>query len=259
MAKTYAIANRKGGCAKTTTTGALASGSGRRGLKVLAVDFDPQGNLTQWNGFDASEVDTIYEALHGDCGLEDVIVHGEHYDFVPSFDSLSFAETDFLTTVGREEILRETLEQVEDKYDIILIDTPPALGLLTTMAFTAAKNGVLVTSDASAFATQGMNKLASSLDAVQKKLNPGAKVVGIIIGRINPQANIHKVYREITSDFAEVFDAPVYETTIRASVVIVTCQAMCKDIFDESPLVKAVADYDRLVDEFLVREGFKEE
>lgn len=255
MAKIYAVANRKGGCAKTTTAGALASGAGRRGLRVLAVDFDPQGNLTQWNAIDASEEDTIYEALHGDVAVQDIIMSGPWYDVVPSYDSLSMAETDFLTKVGRENKLAEVLGQVDDEYDLIIIDTPPALGLLTIMAFTAARDGVLVTSDAGAFATQGMNKLAESLDSVREYYNPGASVIGVIICRVNPQTNIVKVMTDITARFAKEFDAPVYDTVIRASVDIVSCQTLSRDFFDTSKLIKAVADYDQLVDEFLRREN----
>lgn len=257
MAKIYAVGNRKGGCAKTTTAGAIASGAGRRGLRVLAVDFDPQGNLTQWNGIDASDEDTIYEALHGDVAISDVILSGAHYDLAPAYDSLSLAETDFITVVGRENKLADALRPIEGEYDLIIIDTPPSLGLLTIMAFTAAKDGILVTSDASAFATQGMNKLADSLESVRQYYNPGARVIGVIIGRVNPQTNIAKIMKDITAKFASEFDAPVYETCVRTSVDILTCQTTSQDLFDSSKLIKAVADYDKLVDEFLSREGFE--
>lgn len=254
MAKIYVVANRKGGCAKTTTVGALSSGVGRKGYKVLAIDFDPQGNLTQWNRINAENIDTIYEVLHGEVKMSDVVQKGKYYDIVPSWDLLTTAESDFSTRVGREKILSDALVDVEDAYDFIFIDTPPALNLLNMMAFTAAKDGVLITSDASAFATQGMDKLVQTLDAVRKYYNPGCVVKGIIIGRVNLKTNAFKIMRDFTSSFAEVVDAPVYKTCIRSGICVVNSQLASTDLLDEGTINKPIEDYYKLVDEFLERE-----
>lgn len=259
MGKIYAIANRKGGCSKTTTCGALASACSRYGFKVLVVDVDPQGNITQWNGFDASESNTTYEVVMEKCSIKEAIVKCEHYDLLPADSTLSRAESELMNTQGREFRLKEALSEVRDSYDIIVIDTPPNLGFLTIASFIAADSGVLVTSDTSVFATKGMQELADTLKATAKYGNPNARVIGILLTRFSPRMKAMRTMYEVTQRFAEYFDAPIYETRIRQSVGVMEAQMMSTDIFDMPRLNPAAQDYANFAKEFLKREGLAEE
>lgn len=255
MGRIYAIANRKGGCSKTTTCGALASACNRFGFNVLVVDMDPQGNITQWAGFDASDSNTTYEVVMQKCEIEKAIVKTDHYDLLPADSTLSRAESELMHTQGREFRLKEALERVKDEYDLVIIDTPPNLGFLTITSFVAADSGVIVTSDTSLFATKGMRDLAVTLEDTAKYGNPNARVIGILLTRFNPRLKAMKTMREVTDRFSEYFDAPVYDTFIRQSVGVMEAQMESKDLFDLPKLNSAMSDYVDFAKEFLKKEG----
>lgn len=257
MGKVYAVANRKGGCSKTTTCGALASGLSRLGSKVLVVDMDPQGNITDWAGFDASDADTSYEVIMRRTNIKDAIVHAKHYDLLPADKALSNAEAELSTAQGREYRLREALKEVVDDYDFILIDTPPQLGLLTIISFSAVTGGVIVTTDNGAFATKGMRDLADVLESTREYFNEDARVIGILMTRFNARLNAMKVMKEVTQRFGEFFDAPVYNTFIRQSVGVMEAQMDSVDIFDVQRINAAMTDYEKFVKEFLEKETNK--
>ena len=257
MAKIYAIANRKGGCSKTTTCGALASASQRMGLRVLVVDTDPQGNITQWSGFDATDANTTYEVMSLKCKASEAIVKRPHYDLLPADKQLNSIEPDLQNTQGREFRLKEALEEVDDNYDVIFIDTPPNLGFLTINSFVAANCGVIVTSDTSVFATKGMADLAEILHGTEKYSNPNAKVIGILLTKFNPRLNAMKTMREVTKKFGEYFDAPIYDTFIRQSVGVMEAQMESTDIFDLPTKNIAASDYAKFAKEFLESQGFE--
>lgn len=258
MGKVYAIANRKGGCSKTTTCGALASACTKFGFKVLVVDIDPQGNITQWAGIDATDSNTSYEVLMKQCEIEDAIIKTEHYDLLPSDSTLSRAESELMNTQGREFRLKEAIEHIKDNYDLIIIDTPPNLGFLTVSSFVAADSGVIVTTDTSVFATKGMADLASTLEDTTRYGNPNARVIGILLTRFNPRLKAMKTMREVTDKFSEYFDAPVYDTFIRQSVGVMEAQMESRDLFDLPKLNAAMSDYAEFAKEFLVKEGLAE-
>jgi chromosome partitioning protein len=257
MAKIYAIANRKGGCSKTTTCGALASASQRMGLRTLVVDADPQGNITQWSGFDASDTYTTYEVMSLKCKTKDAIVKRPHYDLLPADKQLNNIEADLQNTQGREYRLKEALEEVADDYDVVYIDTPPNLGFLTINSFVAANSGVIVTSDTSVFATKGMADLAEILKGTEKYSNPDAKVIGILLTKFNPRLNAMKTMREVTNKFGEYFDAPIYSTFIRQSVGVMEAQMESTDLFDLPQKNVAASDYAAFAKEFLESQGFE--
>lgn len=256
MVKIYAIANRKGGCSKTTTCGALASASQRMGLRVLVVDTDPQGNITQWSGFDTTDENTTYEVMSRRCDASEAIVQRPHYDLLPADKQLNSIEADLQNTQGREYRLKEALEDIEEQYDVIYIDTPPNLGFLTINAFVASNSGVIVTSDTSVFATKGMADLAEILQGTEKYSNPNAHVIGILLTKFNPRLNAMKTMREVTAKFSEYFDAPVYQTFIRQSVGVMEAQMESTDLFD-LPQNVASSDYANFAKEFLASQGFQ--
>ena len=141
MARVIAVANQKGGVAKTTTTAALAASWAERGRKVLAVDLDPQGSLTHSLGLEPDDLEpTIHGVLTGRTALEETILSVEEgFDLVPSNIDLAGAEAYLLSRTAREYVLREALEEVTDRYEILVIDFPPSLGVLTINALTAAR------------------------------------------------------------------------------------------------------------------------
>jgi|GEM_PF-86415 chromosome partitioning protein len=258
MGKIYAIANRKGGVSKTTSCGALASATKRYGFKVLVCDLDPQGNITQWCGFDAADSNTTYEVIMQKCSAKEAIVDVGRYDLLPADSTLVRAESELMNVQGREFRLKEALDEVKEEYDLIFIDTPPNLGFLTIASFVAADGGVIVTSDTSLFATKGMGDLSKTLNDTAKYGNPNARVIGILLTRFNPRLKAMKTMREVTARFSEFFDAPVYDTFIRQSVGIMEAQIESKDLYDLPKLNVAIQDYAEFTKEFLIKEGLAE-
>lgn len=255
MAKIYCVANRKGGCAKTTTVGALASGLGRLGLKVLVVDMDPQGNITDWAGFHTEDKNTAFEVLTGRCEPSEAIYEAKYYSILPADSTLAASEVELANAFDRFERLDRALEKVESSYDVVVIDTPPNLSTLSVNAFVAAKAGIIITTDAGAFATKGMADLSETLDQVKANFNPDLRVAGILLTRFNSRTNVSKVMRKLTQAYEEYFDAPIYSTPIRQSVSIMESQIDAIDIYDSVKKSAAVDDYNSFVAEFLEKEG----
>ena len=250
-ARIYAVANRKGGCGKTTTVGSLASIANSRGVKTLAVDMDPQGSLTYWCGLDTTDELTAYEVLTNKTKAKDAIVSLKRYDLLPADLALLTTQVELDRVAGKEHRLEEALAEVEEDYDMILIDTPAQYGLLMDIANTAAKDGIVITTDAGAFSTQGMKALQDSLEGIQKYYNPGAKVIGILLTKFNEHWNVMKAMKGVTTHFAEYFAAPLYDTFIRQSVSIMEAQLDVLDILDIDEKNIARKDYESWTSEFL--------
>jgi chromosome partitioning protein len=187
MGTIIAVANQKGGVGKTTTTANLGASLAMAGRRVLLVDMDPQGNLTAAFGLEKQAERTIADALlDRQCPLP--IVSANHHghaglDLVPSAIPLAGAEAALMNKLGRELRLRDQLATVEDAYDFILIDTPPALGLLTINALVAA-NAVIVPTEARFFSLQGLQMLQESIEEITY-LNPRLAVLGILLSKLD--------------------------------------------------------------------------
>ena len=257
MGKTYVVANRKGGCSKTTTVGALASGLNKGGYKVLVVDMDPQGNITDWAGVDTDGENTVYEVLRREASAAEAIVRTDHYDILPADDALTSIEADLQTTPGKEYRLKEVLATVKDGYDFILVDTPPNLGYLSVCSFAAADGGIIITSDASAFASKGMNKLVEQIELAKQYYNKDVRIAGILLTRVNPQTNVFRTIQALTKQFGEIFNAPVYETYVSQSTVVMNAQMTATDLYEMPKLNAATNDYKHFVNEFLMKEGYE--
>ena len=257
MGKVYVVANRKGGCSKTTTVGALASALHMGGYKVLVIDMDPQGNISDWAGIYTRDEYTVYDVLHRRVDISEAIKQAKYYDILPADERLMQIESDLQNTPGKEARLKECLEPVKDTYDFIIIDTPPNLGYLSVVSFAAADGGILVTSDASAFASKGMNRLVEQIDLAKRYYNPDARITGILLTRVNPQTNVFQTIRALTTQFGELFDAPVYETFIRQTTVVMNAQMTATDLYDMPKINAAANDYKKFTNEFLVREGYE--
>lgn len=245
-----AVANQKGGVGKTTTSQALSAGLAERGYKVLGIDLDPQGNYSTACGAKAYNVPTIYELMKQEVEVSEVIQHMKGgFDIIPANIMLAGAEQEISQT-GKEHRLHESVEPIIDKYDYIIIDTPPSLGVLTVNAFTCATD-ILIPTTAGIFATTGINQLNTTVKNVQKYCNPNVKIVGILFTRFNPRANISKDMKELTEQLSKYISAPIYKTYIRSAVVVEEAQAHNTDIFDYAGKSTVAEDYRAFIDEFL--------
>ena len=245
-----AVANQKGGVGKTTTAQALAAGLAERKYRVLGIDLDPQGNFSTACGAENYNVLTVYEVMKRGADIREAIQHMKGgYDVVPANIMLAGAEQE-LSQTGKEHRLKEAVSVVAGEYDFIVIDTPPSLGVLTVNAFTCATD-ILIPTTAGIFATAGISQLNETVSSVQKYCNPGVKIRGILFTRFKPRANISRQIKELTEQLSEYISAPIYQTYIRAGVVVEEAQANKADIFNYAGKSTVAEDYRTFIEEFL--------
>lgn len=193
MAVTIALSNQKGGVGKTTSAYVIATALKEMGYRVLAVDMDPQGNLSFSLGAD-TESATIYDVLKGELKPRYAVQKSTLVDVIPSNILLSSIELEF-TGVRREFLLKEALDSLKGLYDYILIDSPPALGILTVNAFTAA-DYVLVPMLSDIFSLQGITQLEETIRRVRNYCNPDIQILGVFLTKHNPRTSSAKRWRE---------------------------------------------------------------
>ena len=250
MGKIVTVVNQKGGVGKTTTAQALAAGLAERKYRVLGIDLDPQGNFSTACGAENYNVLTVYEVMKRGADIREAIQHMKGgYDVVPANIMLAGAEQE-LSQTGKEHRLKEAVSVVAGEYDFIVIDTPPSLGVLTVNAFTCATD-ILIPTTAGIFATAGISQLNETVSSVQKYCNPGVKIRGILFTRFNPRANISRQIKELTEQLSEYISAPIYQTYIRAGVVVEEAQANKADIFNYAGKSTVAEDYRTFIEEFL--------
>ena len=249
--KTLTLSNQKGGVAKTTTAGALASGLAQRGYKVIVVDLDPQCNLSLGSGADILNMDqTLYDVFKGTADLPDLIQKTDlGYDLITGGLTLAGADMDF-TQTGREFMLREALDSVRADYDFCIIDTPPTLGILTVNALTAS-DGVVIPLTADLFSLQGLSQLDLLMDRVRKYSNRDLKIEGLLITIHDERTNISKALSEKINQTAEKLGTRVFSHPIRRSVAVRESQTLMVDLFTEAPQANATKDYNSFIDEIL--------
>ena len=255
--KVITIANQKGGVGKTTTSGAMAAGLSQRGLRVLAVDLDPQSNLSYSFGIaNSDDIPTVYELMKGDSSIKETIQKTNICDILPANLSLASADIEFVKT-GREYILKKALEPVIDNYDYCIIDTPPSLGIITVNAFTISDE-IIVPTTAGIFAAKGITQLWQTISTVKAYCNPELKVRGILITRFQPRSIINKEIKDITSEIGNHISVPVFNTVIRSSVMVDEAQANMQDIFTYNMSNNVAQDYSNFIDEYLKGESDNE-
>ena len=190
MVKILTVTNQKGGVGKTTTTINLACALKYRGYKVLVIDMDPQGNLSFCVNADTVLSATIYEALRKEVKIQYAIQRTPMVDIIASNILLSGIELEY-TKAGREYLLRDVLASIKDYYDIILIDTPPGLGILTINSMTAS-DGVIIPMVADIFSLQGITQLNETVEQVKKYSNPNLVIEGVVLNKYNPRIHLNK-------------------------------------------------------------------
>ena len=217
MGRIIAITNQKGGVGKTTTAINLSACLAEAGQRVLAVDFDPQGNTTSGLGVKKGTVETtVYELLMGECSVEQCIMPSvqERLDVMPSDVDLAGAEIELLDMKDKESILKKNLMLLNNKYDFIIIDCPPSLNLLTINALTAA-NTVLVPIQCEYYALEGLSQVLKTVNLVKKKMNPDLEIEGVVFTMYDSRTNLSL---EVVENVKEHLNENIYKTIIPRNV-----------------------------------------
>ena len=250
--KILAIINQKGGVGKSTTAVNLAAALGAMNKEVLLVDLDPQGNATSGYGIDKRELDgCVYDALLGETSVEEVILAcvGKGVDVLPSTINLAGAEVELVNEMARENRLKSALGSLRGRYDYILIDCPPSLGLLTINALVAADK-LLVPIQCEFYALEGVTKLLDSMNRVKKMLNPSLDIFGIVMTMYDSRTNLsNQVVNEVRSFFGKT----VFETMIPRTVKLSEAPSYGQPIIEYAPDNKGTEAYNELAREVIAR------
>lgn len=217
MGRIIAVANQKGGVGKTTTATNLSACLAEKGKKVLAIDIDPQGNMTSGLGVDKNELDeTVYELILDECSLEDCLQSDvlENLALIPSNVNLAGAEIELIGVEDKEFILKEAIDQVKDQYDFVIIDCPPSLNTLTVNAMTTADT-VLVPIQCEYFALEGLSQLIHTIDLVRERLNPSLEIEGVVFTMYDARTNLSL---QVVENVKENLQQTVYKSIIPRNV-----------------------------------------
>ena len=251
MTRITTILNQKGGTGKSTTAHALATGLTHRGYKCLVVDADAQGNISYTMQADPAKPG-LYEAMRGDIAPSDAIQHTAQGDIISSSLDLAGADMEF-TQTGREYLLRETLEPISADYTHIIIDSPPALGIMSVNALTASGD-VVIPVCPDIYSLQGLQQLLKNIDRVRKYSNPGIEIAGLLITRKgNGRAVATRELIDAITDRAAGRSLYLYGAVIREAVAVKEAQIMRESLFDTAPKAKVTEDYSRFIDEYLAQ------
>jgi chromosome partitioning protein len=248
MALKIAVLSQKGGTGKTTAVRHLAEAFREAGLRVLAVDLDPQGNLSDYFDIDPEADPTIGDVLGGRATMADAI----HHDVVPANLSLAEAELTLAGKMGRELTLRKALAGVDADYDVIFVDCPPALGLLTVNALVAA-DYALLSSEAQYFALQGVEQALEVIELARDSLNPSLVWLGVLFN-IADMRTVHS--REAFESLKEHVGDKLLEHSVRQSIAYAESAERAVSIYEHRPDLGA--DYLRVAEELLRRLGLDE-
>ena len=248
MKDIIAVINQKGGVGKSTTAFSLGKAFAVKGFKVLFIDLDSQGNLSYTMNVQNTNL-TSLELLIGKIKAGKAIQHTKQGDIIAGSPSLAIADSIILES-GKEYRLKKALAEVTSNYDYIIMDTPPALGILAVNALTAC-TGAIIPAQADIYSLQGINQLYKTISAVQEYSNPDLKVMGILLTRYNPRTVISRDVADMLDKTAKHFQTKLYKTTIRECTAIKESQIKQTDIFKYAPNSNAAVDYKNLAGEII--------
>jgi chromosome partitioning protein len=253
MGRVIAVANQKGGVGKTTTTVNLAAALAEEGQKVLVVDFDPQGNATSGLGFVRGSIEQgVYHSLIDKVSLRELtqLTVLPTLWLVPSTADLAGAEVELVSAERREWHLHDALNEVRGRYDFILIDCPPSLGLLTLNALVAA-DGVLVPMQCEYFALEGLSYLLSTVEKVRGLWNPSLELEGILLTMVDTRTSL---MQQVESEVRGHFGLKVYKTLVPRNIRLSEAPSHGLPILKYDPASRGSYAYGQLAKEFLDRQ-----
>lgn len=246
MTQIITVTNQKGGVGKTTTASALLCGLRQRGARVLGIDLDPQGNLGFTLGLEIGAGYTTYDVLSHSRTIFEAISSTDYGDVIPSDVLLSTAEVEF-TAPRREFMLAEQLQLVQDRYDFIIIDTPPALNILTINAYVAS-TGLIIPMEPEILSLVGVSQLRDTYETIQQSYNPNLKVLGILMNKYNHRLRLHRDVLDMANEVAHQMGTSVFSTKIRRSVDVATAPAHGQSVLSYRPQSNPAMDYRKIVD-----------
>lgn len=246
----FAIAFQKGGTGKTTTAHAIASGATIRGKKALAIDLDPQGNLSFSMGANPA-APGAYEIITGRAQVADAIQHTEQGDIIPAGLALSAIDAEISGRPGRDFLLQAALKPVSSLYDIIVIDTPPALGTLLINALTAAQRAVF-TMTADIYSLQGLYQLSETVQQVKDYCNPALQVAGVLLTRHNRRTSLARSITAGTENALKEMGLSMFNAAIREGIAAKEAAAAQQSIFKYAPNSNPARDYSAFLDELSI-------
>ena len=248
-AKVICITNQKGGVGKTTTTINLGTILAKRGKKVLLIDADPQGNATSGLGVEKKVELSTYDILIGETTMEEAIQDTKikNLKICPSNINLAGAEVELVSMMSREQRLKEKLEEIKNKFDYILIDCPPSLGLITLNSFTAS-DSVLIPVQCEYYALEGLGQLINTINLVKKHLNKNIQIEGALLTMYDIRTNLSN---QVVKEVKKYFDNKVYKTVIPRNVRLSEAPSYGMPITEYDPRSKGAKSYIKFVREFL--------
>lgn len=254
MGRTIAIANQKGGVGKTTTAINLSACLAEKGKKVLAVDMDPQGNMTSGLGVDKDSVEnTIYNLIIGEAKMEEVLIKDvlENLDIIPTNIDLSGAEIELLDVEEKEYIVRNETDKIKDNYDFIIIDCPPSLSMLTINAMTTA-DSVLVPIQCEYYALEGLSQLIHTVELVRDRLNPKLTIEGVVFTMYDARTNLSL---QVVENVKDNLEQTIYKTIIPRNIRLAEAPSYGIPINKYDPKSAGAESYLRLADEVIDKEN----
>lgn len=255
MGRVYTLVNQKGGVGKTTTAINMGAYLAQFGQRVLIVDIDPQANATSSLGIDKHTVKGgMYEALLGDSPAASLVLQNPRLKLaiLPASPALAGAEVELVSELGRESKLKQTLAALIDRYDYILVDCPPSLGLLTVNGLMAAQNGVLIPVQCEYLALEGLGELTRTIQRVRTALFPSLKVRGVILTMFDPRTNLSN---DVVAEVRKYFSGQVFETIIPRSVRLAEAPSYGLPVSTYAPESTAAKSYEALTRELLENDG----
>ena len=253
MGRVIAVANQKGGVGKTTTAINLSACLAEKGQKVLAIDMDPQGNMTSGLGIDKDEVEkNIYDLMIGQAGVDEVLQKEaiENLDVIPTSIDLSAAEIELIGVDDKEFIIRNAIAPIKDNYDYIIIDCPPSLGLLSLNALTASDT-LIVPLQCEYYALEGLSQLLGTVRTVKQHYNEHLELEGVLYTMYDTRLKLNS---QVVDEVNQYFPNKAYKTTIPRSVKLAEAPSFGKPIFYYEKYSKPAFAYKKFADEFLKKQ-----
>lgn len=244
--KTLAVTNQKGGTGKTTTALATAHGLAKDGYKVLIVDLDQQQNASSVLDVKGNRPSSL-EVLTGEATAQEAITNAGTVDAIAADPRAGQADK-LIEGIGAEYRLKEALEEVAAQYDYTVLDTPPALGIITANALAAADYAI-VPAQPDIFSLEGMAQLCDTVRTAKKYANPNLKVAGILLTRYNGRATLSRDIYEAAAETAQGLETTPFTATIREGVAVKEAQAMKQSLYDYAPRANVTADYSAYLEE----------